>query len=84
MDKTFAEGMIIKDAKPEFVLCKVSFKLSEFSKFVKEHKTDDGWLNVDIKRSKKGGLYAELNTWKKQDDQPAPEPDFSDDDIPFN
>jgi len=95
-DKKFVDGMIVKrkPKAPDFVKCSLSFKCKEFYAFMKEN-NNDGWLNVDLKVSKQGKLYAEVDDWqpKKKDDDwdnpPVGEDtrDFSDgdpdDDIPF-
>jgi len=83
MDKVFVGGMIVKkpDNAPEWVLGKVSFKLKDFFEFAKQHQ-DNGWLNVDIKVSKNGKPYAELDTWKPERPQDAIVT-TPDDDIPF-
>lgn len=76
-----AQGMYIKrnENAPDFVICGVSIKVSEFAKFVKEHAKDD-YLNIDILRSKEGRLYAAKNTFepKKQDAKEEPS-----DNLPF-
>ena len=66
-DKIFADGFIVKrnDTAPEFVVASVSVKVDDFGKFVKEHQ-DNGWINMDIKKSQQGKFYAELNTWKPE------------------
>jgi len=76
-EKQFVDGLIIKhpgDNAPDFVKAKLSFKLDEFkdwvSKCVKEDPTLE-WLNVEIKESRGGKLYAERNTWKPQESAPA-------------
>ena len=64
-DVTFVDGMIVKrrPKAPDFVKCSLSFKMAEFTKFARANHSD-GWLNIDIKLSKGGKLYAELDTWK--------------------
>ena len=97
-EKVFVDGMIVKrrDKAPDFVIASLSLKCAELVEFMQKHHRD-GWVNIDIKRSKKGGkLYAELDTWQPtQKDEyqqgmaqakqaAAPEPDnFQDSDIPF-
>jgi len=94
----FVDGLIVKkphDNAPDFVKCSVSIKRSELISWLST-RTDD-WINLDVKESKKGSWYAQVNTFKpesRQDaaarqnapqSQPAPpviDPDFSDD-IPF-
>jgi len=78
-DKVFTDGMIIKwlgpndpnrrQNAPDFVLGSISFKCADFYKCMKEN-NNDGWMNVDIKRSQGGKLYAEVDTWKKEQQQP--------------
>ena len=66
----FIDGLIVKKATPDFVKAKLSIKVDDFAKFVKENKKD-GWLNIDILESKNGNLYAKLNEFKpekKEDD----------------
>jgi len=59
----FIDGLIVKEGKPDFVKAKLSFKIEEFAKFVKEN-AKDGWLNIDILESKNGKLYGKLNDFQ--------------------
>ena len=61
----FIDGLIVKEGKPDFVKAKLSFKIEEFAKFVKEN-AKDGWLNIDILESKNGKLYGKLNEFKPE------------------
>jgi len=89
-DKVFIDGMIVKDASPEFVIAKLSFKIEEFKKFLDDNNSN-GWMNADILMSKGGKMYGALNDWKpdgEQGGQPAPQrfdasPDLGSDDLPF-
>lgn len=96
-EKTFVDGMIVKrhDNAPDFVICNLSLKGKELVEFMRQHQ-NDGWVNVQIKRSQGGKLYAELDTWKpeqqatqqqapSQQGAAPPKEDFSDfdDSIPF-
>ncbi len=63
----FPEGIIFKKPKegaPEFVRGSLSFKVEEFTKYLKE-KNNNGWVNIDILKSKSGNTYLKLNEWKK-------------------
>ena len=95
MEKVFVDGMIVKrphENAPDFVKCSISFKVDEMVAFLNKHESD-GWVNADMKVSKGGNLYAELNTYKKKrtDEPPvSPPPDVEtnnadhyDNDIPF-
>ena len=66
-EKIFVNGMIVKKRQnaPDFVIANVSFKFDDFIAFLNSN-AKNGWLNVDIKKSKGGNLYAELNTWTKE------------------
>jgi hypothetical protein len=86
MDKKFVDGLIIKaprDNAPDFVKGSISIKRKELGNWLRAE-TDD-WINLDIKVSKGGKWYAEVNTWKPDNQPPLPvkeaEPDF-DDDVP--
>lgn len=89
-EKVFVDGMIVKryEKAPDFVICNLSLKGEELVPFMREHQKD-GWINVQVKRSKGGKYYAELDTWepKEQEQAPAPAPapadSHPDDDIPF-
>ena len=95
-DKLFVDGMIVKrkENAPSFVKCSLAFRCKDFHQFMQKNH-NDGWLNVDLKVSKNGKLYAEVDTWKpnKAESNDWGEPpvgedtrDFSDgnpDDIPF-
>lgn len=71
-DKIFADGVIVKrnEKAPDFVLCNLSIKCEDFEKFMKQHHKN-GWINLNVQRSKSDKLFAELDTWepKKQDNQ---------------
>jgi len=80
MDKVFIDGMMFKaphENAPDFVKGKVSFKLKEFFEFAKIHQKD-GWLNADMKVSKGGKTYFELDTYEAKAKEPE-KPDFDDD-----
>ena len=68
VDGMFAKkGTFNKDGETHV---KLSIDVPKFAQFVKKH-TKDGWLNLEIKTSKKGTLYASLDTFvpkKKQED----------------
>ncbi len=93
-EKNFVKGVFIKmphDKAPNFILLDMSFKPHEFFTWCQDHIDSKGWVNIQVKKSQKGTLYAELNSWKKKEEipveEPTPEPvvdtqpDLSD--IPF-
>lgn len=87
-EKVFIDGMIVKrhEKAPDFVICNLSLKGEELVPFMRKHQKD-GWVNVQVKRSKGGKLYAELDTWEPKEQEPDIKPDaadsFDDDPIPF-
>ena len=69
-EKVFANGLIFKRPKegaPEFIKGNISIKIADFIAFLKEHGAGQEWVNLDLKSSKEGKLYCELNTWKKEE-----------------
>ncbi len=67
-EKIFVDGMIFKRPKegaPEFIKGNISIKVAEFGVFIAKHEKN-GWVNLDLKSSKEGKLYLELNTWEKK------------------
>ena len=71
-DPVFADGLIFKkphENSPDFVKGSVSVKVSEFIAFLQKH-DNNGWVNLDLKKSQKGGLYFQLNDWKPKTDAP--------------
>lgn len=87
-EKKFVNGLLIKaphEKAPEFVKCAISIKRKDLGNWLREQTED--WINLDVKVSKDGKWYAEVNTWKKEDRKPepkaAPVDDFNDE-IPFN
>lgn len=65
-DANFMDGIIAKrhEKAPDFVIVNLSFKTAEFIKYLQDH-DKNGWVNGQVKRSKKGKLYCELDTWEK-------------------
>jgi len=73
--KVFAEGMRFekpREGSPDFIKGRLSFEVDSAIEFLKKHKNEKGWVNVDLKKSKdKGVLYLELNDWKPNTDKPT-------------
>ena len=66
-EKIFADGMrfnLPRPKAPEYVKGSISIKVDNFINFLQTH-AKNGWVNLDLKESKKGVLYLELNTWQK-------------------
>ena len=72
-EKTFVNGMIVKrnEQAPDFVICGLSFKVDEIKAFLDEY-NNNGWVNVQVKRSQGGKFYGELDVWEKKEPQSPP------------
>jgi len=83
-DKIFISGFYIKESDKDWILCKLGINIEQFSKFVKEHK-DGEFMNIDICESKKGKMYAQLNTYKKEETkkEEKSEDRIGGEDLPF-
>jgi len=81
-DKVFADGFLFKrrDTAPEFVVGEISVKVDEAIAFLKE-KQKNGWVNLDVKLSKGGKYYMELNTFTPKPKEPLDQ--AVEDDLPF-
>lgn len=75
-NKIFADGLMWKDAHekaPPFVKGTILVEASKFKAFMEanvQYISPKGWLTIDMKESKKGGIYFELNTWKPETSKP--------------
>lgn len=84
-DKQFVNGLIVKpprDNAPSFVKCAISIRREELIDWL--GKQDGEWVNLDVKESKGGKWYAEVNQWKPEGkgQAKAARPEF-DDDLAF-
>jgi hypothetical protein len=60
----FVNGLIFKmphENAPEFVKGALSIRVEELMTFLTQQKTE--WVNIDLKVSKKGKPYAQVNTF---------------------
>jgi len=69
-EKIFADGFSFnkREDAPDFVIGKVSVKVADALTFLKSHDSN-GWVNLDIKQSKGGKYYMELDTWTPKMDE---------------
>jgi len=61
----FLNGLIVKkprEGAPDFVKGSISIKREELIQALSAK--SDEWINLDIKESRDGKLYAQVNTWK--------------------
>lgn len=83
-DKEFVDGLIVKaprDGAPDFVKGSISIKRVELIGWLSNK--DDEWINLDVKESKGGNWYSEVNTYNKQQSAPAAQSELPDDGVPF-
>ena len=89
-EKQFIDGMLVKpphEKAPDFVKCSGGFRRLAMIEYL-QNQTGD-YVNFDIKESRNGKWYAELNTFKPKDaqrptvDEAPPQESIADDDIPF-
>lgn len=81
----FPRGIIAKrrESAPSFVKAQLSFKVEEFKQYM-DAKQKNGWVNIDVLESKKGGLYAKLNDFEpKKQEKGTPVPENEDSGLPF-
>ena len=69
-DPCFINSFVCKKAKGErtsFVITQIGIKiedaLEEIAELAKSEHCSKGWLNIEIKESKNGNIYAQHNTW---------------------
>ena len=83
-ENIFVNGMMIKprnEKAPEWIKGSISVKCDEFAMFMNDHQVN-GWLNIDIKKSKGGKTYLALNTYKKGEKKV--EEEIKAEDLPFD
>lgn len=93
MEKQFVEGLFTsrRENAPDFILANLSFKTDRFIEWLKNNTNARGYCNIDVKRSKNGTIYSELNDWKPQEQSqsnnnftiPEDTQEIQSDNIPF-
>ncbi len=71
-DVEFVDGLIVKQPHPnapDFVKAKISIKREDLLQWLQNKK--DEWINIDIKESKTGKWYAQVDTWQPQNPLPS-------------
>ena len=69
-EKEFVNGLIVKaprDGAPEWLKFSISIKRKDLGNWLREKQEE--WINVDVKMSKNGKMYAEVNNWKPNKDK---------------
>jgi len=73
-DKIFADGCYFKrnPKAPDYVVGQISIDSKKFREFMDLNTNNDGWLNIDVKISKKtGNPYCSLNDYVKPTGEPT-------------
>jgi len=60
----FVDGLYIKEATPDFILCKLNIQADRFVEWCNQNKNENGYVSIDIKRAQSGKLYAAVDDWK--------------------
>jgi hypothetical protein len=64
----FVNGLIVKkphDNAPDFVKCGISINRKSLMEWLAGR--GDEWINLQVKESKEGKWYAQVDTWKPKD-----------------
>ena len=85
-EKEFIGGMYPKKGLKDFIKMTISLNRKQFIDWLKNATSEenDTWINIDIKESKLGKLYAEKNNWKpKEQSSGGYKSDDDEENIPF-
>ena len=66
--KNFPEGLRFSspsEKAPEWVKGQISVNVAKFLPWAEANQDERGWINLDLKVSKNGNYYLELNEWRK-------------------
>lgn len=79
-EKIFPKGIYFerpREGAPEFIKGRINIKVPELIPFIQANQNNAGYVNLDLKKSKEGKLYLELNTFtpKPKEDTSAIDPD---------
>ena len=70
----FTDGLVFRmpsEKAPDFILLSMAVKAHKFFQWCQEHQDERGWVNITIKRSQKGTIYADPEP--KEEDIPIEE-----------
>lgn len=77
---TLPQGFFLKpphEKAPDWVKGQIGIKVEDAIEYLKQHENERGYVNLDLKESKQGKLYLDLNVYKK------PESTAPDQEDPF-
>lgn len=72
MEDNFVKGMYFEKPKagtPEWIKGKISCKVADLIPYLESNKNGGGYVNIDLKKSKGGKYYLQLNIWKPTKDK---------------
>lgn len=73
-DIEFVNGLIVKaphPKAPDFVKAQISIKVVDLLNWLNQ-RSDQEWINIDVKTSKAGKWYAAVSQYKKDDQAKEP------------
>lgn len=85
----FIDGITVKqphEKAPDFVIADLAIQADKLIDWLQKNKNDRGYVNGTIKRSQKGTLYVEKNTYQAQSSNQRSQPAATEDDqsdLPF-
>ncbi len=94
-EKKFADGIRFETPRPKaphWIKGHIAVNMAKFAPWAEANQDERGWLNLDVKESKKGSLYVELDTYRRggrqeaaagKEEQAPAEPEVSPEDLPF-
>lgn len=65
-DKEFVKGIYWNEPSersPDFIKGRLSFKVKDAIEYLQEKENEKGYVNVDVKVSRDGRTYLDLNDW---------------------
>lgn len=71
MEKKFIDGLKIEaphEKAPDFVKAKGAIKRDQLVDWLRQQ--SDEWINFNVKVSRNGNWYCEVDTWKPKEKQP--------------
>ena len=85
-NKTFADGIMFRlpsEKSPKWIKGNISVNVAKFTDFLNKVSNERGWVNLDVKDSKNGTMYIELNTYQKPQNAPTNENNPKADELPY-
>ena len=75
-EKEYVDGLFYNfphENAPEFVLASLSIQRDKFVQWLNDKEVSDkGYIKIDVKKSREGKPYCELNTYKGTPKEPQP------------